>query len=127
MPWTCHLIENPELDENGLVDISKRQVGDMWYLDIPVEDLGERHLSAQYFAENANRQPIVVLMPGRNYLLVDGKCYDDKKGYHDGWIVKGIPPLLTVTPSLNLVGRYHGYITNGVITDDVEGRKFDGQ
>lgn len=40
------------------------------------------------------------------------------------WTVTGEWPNITVTPSINSVGRYHGWIQNGVITDDCEGRKF---
>lgn len=28
---------------------------------------------------------------------------------------------------MNAVGCYHGYVTNGVITDDVEGRTFPNE
>lgn len=41
-----------------------------------------------------------------------------------GWTVSGEAPNLTVTPSINAAGEYHGFITNGVIGDDLEGRKF---
>lgn len=40
------------------------------------------------------------------------------------WTVQGAPPNITVSPSISQVGIYHGYIRNGVITDDCEGRKF---
>jgi hypothetical protein len=40
------------------------------------------------------------------------------------WRVTGELPKVTVEPSINMIGVYHGYITSGVITDDCEGRKF---
>lgn len=119
MSWTCRLIENPELDEHGNVDISKREIGDMWFLGVPTEELKDRHLSDQYFAVNSHRQPLVVMLPGRNYFCVDGKCFNGERGYYGGWTVTGVPPKITVAPSINMVGRYHGFLQNGVIGDPV--------
>lgn len=152
MPWTCRLITNPELHAHGNVDISKRAIGDMWYLLIPQERLHASHLTAQYFngarvgdkvyPSNAHRHPLVVLLPGNNYHVIDGQCYSSDcvtcnvprekctcgaytaKSYYDGWLVEGEAPLITVTPSININGRYHGHLANGVISDDVEKRVF---
>lgn len=41
------------------------------------------------------------------------------------WRWTGTLPNITITPSVNCVGRYHGWVQNGVVTDDCEGRKFD--
>lgn len=46
--------------------------------------------------------------------------------YGDGWVVTGEIPLITLSPSINIVGSYHGYIQNGIIQEDCEGRKFVG-
>ena len=116
MSWKCRLIENPELDANGNIDIAKREVGDMWFLDVPDAELKDRHLTAQYFAQNAHRKPLVVLLPGKIYFLIDGQCFGEK-GYYDAWKVTGAPPNISVHPSINVVGRYHGFLTNGVIGD----------
>lgn len=48
-------------------------------------------------------------------------------GHHDapngvGWTVTGEPPNITMTPSIRVHGGWHGYITNGVLSDDVEGK-----
>ncbi len=40
------------------------------------------------------------------------------------WSRIGTPPIISVTPSINHVGFYHGYLKNGVITEDAEGRTF---
>lgn len=59
-------------------------------------------------------------------------------GYEGQWIAGGHPsreprwqmtgewPSVSFTPSIRFCtdGGYHGYITNGVITDDCDGRKF---
>jgi hypothetical protein len=41
------------------------------------------------------------------------------------WDVSGEIPNVTASPSINFVGLYHGWVQNGVVSDDVEGRKFD--
>lgn len=150
MTWPCRLVASPELDEHGNVDVARRQVGDMWFLDVPREELKNRHLTAHYFAANAGRQPVVMMLPGRTYYLVDGQCFSSSctkcnakhswsgeacpkggehtpRGYYDGWKVTGTPPKLTVQPSINYEGSYHGYLKDGVVGDDVEGRKYDAE
>lgn len=124
MPWTCRLIVDPPRDDDGNVDTRQLEVGDMWYLNIASEALKRYHLTDQYFAVNAHRQPIAILLPGKLFFLIDGKCFNGERGYYDGWIVTGDPPMLTVAPSINIVGHYHGFLQSGVLSDDVEGRKF---
>jgi hypothetical protein len=76
------------------------------------------------------------------YFMVDGQCYSGTctrcgeswrkcqcgdayvpKGHYDGWTVSGVPPAITVQPSVNYdddevgVKHYHGFISNGVIGD----------
>ncbi len=102
--------------------------GDAWFdPDYPAE-----LLSAQYERERrARRPPLVVVLPSRQSFCVDSaysrgwpvKWGGD--GSRDGWNVTGTPPHVTLTPSVNLVGSYHGFITAGVIGPDVEGRKFN--
>lgn len=78
----------------------------------------------------------------RDKLLPPGACRVDEDGLifvrlPDGedfcpnltwskerWTVSGVPPHLTVSPSINAVGTYHGYISAGVLSDDVEKRVF---
>jgi hypothetical protein len=46
----------------------------------------------------------------------------DQKG--PKWTVQGVPPDVTVSPSIHQVGHYHGFIRGGIITEDCEGKKF---
>lgn len=41
------------------------------------------------------------------------------------WKLTGDLPFITAEPSINYTGRYHGWVTNGVVSDDCEGRLFD--
>lgn len=84
----------------------------------------DERLSDYYKANNAaKRRPLMVILPGRQLFLVDGKCWSNGS-YYGGWSVTGDAPRITVSPSINLVGSYHGWIADGCISDDCEGRRF---
>lgn len=76
-----------------------------------------------YWLENLGRGPDgknwCVQMPCGIEWIVYGPSSDGGK-----WDVQGVPPRITVSPSINLQGAYHGWIKDGVISDDCEGRKF---
>lgn len=121
------------------VDTKQLKVGDMWFARddageiVSVERRRGMNLSDFYWANNAWRPPLFVLLPieyasgpGVATFSVDGKCYSGERGYYDGWTVHGAPPAITIVPSINMVGRYHGFLQNGVVTEDVDGRKFEG-
>jgi len=93
--------------------------GDMFYRP----DILEKHpqeLAPHYFAHNSWRDPICVVLPNGTWFLVDSKTTTGP----DGWVVTGEPPNITVQPSINVVGLWHGYLTSGELSDDVEGRRF---
>lgn len=81
------------------------------------------YLSDYYRQNNSGRQPLLVILPPRTLFLVDGKCWKDGQHY-GGWTVTGEAPLITIAPSINIVGSYHGFLQNGVITADCEGRTY---
>jgi hypothetical protein len=60
----------------------------------------------------------VVLPPGGrgDIWIIDGKA--SSGGY---WQRSGRPPMLTVTPSI-LSSRYHGFLTDGVLSDSLPDR-----
>jgi hypothetical protein len=83
-------------------------------------------LSPKYLRDwRGKRPPLVVILPDMTRFVVDSLAVQGGRYYGDGWTVTGEPPLLTVQPSINIPGSYHGYVTAGVISDDVEGRKFE--
>jgi hypothetical protein len=106
-----------------------KEVGDMWFgKALPISnmpgryiDLSSGELSDQYVQERmALRPPVLVKMPNGEVFSVDASV----SGKSSGWAVTGEPPNITMSPSINLVGRYHGWLQNGVISDDCEGRTF---
>lgn len=129
MPWPIVLYKSwvAARDAAG-PDALVPAIGAMWpepeWLNRNID--GVPWLSDRYFREWADkRPPFQVQMPGGAAFLIDSRptC-----GGHpdnaEGWQVTGEPPAITLSPSVNLVGIYHGWIQNGVITDDCEGRTF---
>lgn len=122
MPWTCVLHE--QRPENP-------KPGDMWPDPEMIEgELAEYYrqnlLSEKYFRRwHSRRPPLVVRLPNGVEFCVDSR--PTKGG--TGWDVTGEAPSITVSPSINSNGfsrehGYHGWLQNGVLSDDVEGRKF---
>lgn len=62
-----------------------------------------------------------VMMPGGQEWIVYGPSSDGNK-----WQVTGTLPNITAHPSIGIPGYYHGFIRDGVITEDADGRKFEG-
>ncbi len=89
-----------------------------WYR-ASLEDLSEYYFNINH----KNRQPLFIILPGHNLFLVDGKCWANGKGY-GGWQVNGDPPKITMIPSIHLHGIYHGFLKDGILSDDVDGRTF---
>lgn len=100
-------------------------------------------LSRRYISISSQRPPISVCVPDRNPPggggglvqrhmgggpLVTAFCIDahptDNPESHwvvtvNGSLVDREKPDITVTPSMNAVGIYHGYLTHGVLGDDL--------
>jgi hypothetical protein len=124
MPWTCHLHRlrppNPV-------------VGDMWYEPDWVLDPNSFHMRELLSEQYKNvwrklRAPLVVVLPNRGHFCLDSAFrYNgirDPQGR--GWSVTGVEPRISVSPSINWQGDrgYHGYLHEGVLSDDLEGRRF---
>lgn len=126
MSWPCRLLTAEEYEAKRAA--GQLQVGDMWFA--PWLDRGKPTalLGPNYFRNHkARRPPLVVRLPGPCDFCVDSPFIHDGKPYGEGWDVSGDAPRITVLPSIDLggVGGYHGHISNGVISDDVAGRKFE--
>jgi hypothetical protein len=94
--------------------------GDMWYTTPETE--WERKLLVA--PEHAGQRGLFVRLPGPVDFAIYGPTISAGGIGKSGWRVTGVPPRLTVTPSINCHGVYHGYLTDGVITDECEGRKY---
>jgi len=90
------------------------KVGDMWastrYLS--TEYMRKNILSDEYIRDWANkRPPLFVMLPGDVCFCLDTRAACD----NSGWTITGWPPDITVSPSINIRGVYHGFIRNGLI------------
>lgn len=126
MSWPLRMVPAPG-DEPGGTPWKELRVGDMWFAPYLLEhpEGSIFRPAVKYFQRNGHRPPLVVRLPGPVDWCVDGPPWRDGKPTGDGWDVTGEPPTITVSPSINIGGIYHGYIQGGVITDDCEGRQFD--
>ncbi len=120
MPWpiTYHDVEPADY-----------QIGDMW----PEPGFAHSRLMSDHYRTVVapTRMPLMLVLPGKNGMdlfpidrIVSG---GDGRGWNVtivGELVDGQKPDVTITPSINCTDSYHGHVTNGVITDDVDGRTF---
>ena len=106
--WPCRLL--PEAPWQS-------RPGDMWFATAVTElqQFTQRFLlSDWYFRHNAShRLPIIVCLPDGSEWCVDSRT-DYLLGINDRWTVSGIPPRLTVVPSIRML-TWHGTLTDGVL------------
>jgi hypothetical protein len=118
MAWTCRMVDTP----------TGAKPGDMWFGGeglVHGPHAGyylEHYLSAEYKRDwLGKRLPLFVCLPSGDHFCVDSVADGAGEG---GWTVTGEPPTITVSPSINAPGRYHGWLRDGVLSDDVEGRSY---
>lgn len=112
MSWQCFMVKfSPqggnwfELADGTTVNFSDLAPGAMWWED---EDL-------------------VVKLPSNTDWNIDrGARINATIGNArvPQWSRIGTPPMVTAMPSINHMGQYHGWLKDGVLSDDVEGRVF---
>ncbi len=126
MPWQCRMLTREEFYGRPMPD---RAVGDTTLMDPTWADRHRDIISPEYFRDWYGKRPTVaVVLPGPVTWCVDNRAtVPGSLGLGSGWQVTGEPPNLSLHPSVNLKGRWHGWITNGIISDDVDGRRFDAQ
>ena len=66
-----------------------------------------------------------VVLPDRTVWVTDFVAVRNGECAQHGWTVTGAddPATLSVTPSIRSLA-YHGWLTNGELSDDVDGRRF---
>lgn len=124
MSWPLRLRELPD---SGSVHFDP---GDCFYArpeSIKTRADGSRwiwghQLSDEYESLRAStRLPLLVKLPYGGDFCVDSAVTGESRG----WTVTGDPPNITVSPSINCVNLYHGWIRDGELTDDVDGRRYE--
>lgn len=130
MPIECTWWDHNPYDDPNRIVTGQLMVGMCWYVNMERPHLGNRGLSKYYLESVASiRPPIVVMLPtrqgGQITFCVDGHPTGEPNG---AWAVGVVmetlvhdhQPDITVAPSINCVGSYHGYLQHGVITGDLE-------
>ncbi len=116
MPWPIRMTTHDEFirvyDEQG----AHATIG------MAFEFPSKRPKSPDYKAHRDGKPVVMVILPPGG---ADGKFVVDWiYGENQAWVCSGEWPNVTITPSINCPGSYHGWIRDGVITDDCEGRTF---
>lgn len=139
MSLPLKLIEVEKGASYGYVDKAtgnKPQPGDCFYAAWMIDTE-----SPESWARGPSRMwataPRVIVLPTRQWWCIDQRAYrapalypdsiktpEDHKGWEnsgwagDGWNVTGELPNISITPSI-LVEGYHGFVTNGVLSDSI--------
>ena len=99
--------------------------GDCWdkpgaIFEIETSGGVNEHLSPLYLRDHAqHRKPYMIVCPDGRWWPIDYRASNA-----EGWVVTGEAPHLTAQGSVD-TGTYHGFLENGVLTDDLEGRTYD--
>jgi hypothetical protein len=132
MAWQCVMYERTgEMEWRDLPD-GRGRIGSPYYRNVatgeviladPDLPIGAMFYSNELYDIKRGVGPdgkcLYVVTPGGHW-PVDHPSSDNGPG----WTRTGEPPNVTASPSINFVGRYHGFLQNGVLTDDCEGRVF---
>jgi hypothetical protein len=75
-------------------------------------------ITSEFFKRSGRSAPIMCMLP-------DGYqwCMDQVASNGPGWEVTGTAPNFTARPSI-LSPRYHGWLTDGMLSPDLEGRTY---
>lgn len=103
----------------------------MWFVPAMVGDDAEfwiaHYLSEEYMRDwHGARPPITVVLPDGTPWCIDHRFsqHNGAKGPQPGWTIAGVAPLITASPSIHFVGSYHGFLRDGVLSDDLDGRTY---
>lgn len=76
------------------------------------------HAASQYAGRSPDGRVLMLYLPDGYSWIIDGPSSNG-----DGWQRTGPPPLITARPSILSPG-YHGWLTDGVLSDDLDGRSY---
>lgn len=107
MSWTCFLAETTE---------DRKRVGAVWEAEV-----SDASRLRELVGTLPNGRMLFVRIPGG---ILWSPHY--KVDFGAQWqIVSGEAPRITVRPSISYPQRYHGWLTEGVLSDDLDGRLYD--
>jgi hypothetical protein len=115
-------------DEYSALPVGRRTPGLTYLIPlaryaIPGRTYGEiwaNNLSRE-FHDSGRTSCIIIRLPDLTEWNVDFKATDSDQG----WKVSGSWPNISIHPSVDIQNSFHGWIINGIISDDLSGRVFD--
>jgi hypothetical protein len=123
MPWKLKLIDSDK-------KLTELEPGDIMFVDHykefcekPGEEGERKHrfFSDRYLRDDYyKRDPLLICLPDGHHWCIDQVATNGL----EGWQVSGQVPNLTANPSI-LSSGYHGWLRDGVLSDDTEGRTYD--
>jgi len=122
MGWKLNQISHPK--------DKKPVAGDWWFMPWwdGIDDKKHKFTSVEYERDwKGKRSPISIRLPDGRDFAPDQIAANRTGG--QGWKVTGELPNITVRASIgkilgNKTFSYHGYITNGVLSDCIEGSRY---
>jgi hypothetical protein len=131
--WQCFMVEKtgtmkwrPTSDGTGRVGIPyyrRLDTGEIFLAD-PGLPIGAMYYSDELYDTKRGVGPdgkcLYVVTPGGHWPIDH-----PSSGNGPGWTRTGTPPHVTAMPSINFVGRYHGWLSDGVLSPDLDGRTYD--
>ena len=111
----CRLRDLTDSEKTVFGHPTLAEPGDMWFCGEYLEKCPES-LSPYYRQFNSHRKPLMVVCPNGDWFLIDGMASKDGVSFGNGWTVVGDAPLITVSPSIHLVGRWHGWLKSGILS-----------
>lgn len=112
MPWSLREIANPWGNNPGE---GEYDIGSCWR----ASPLNPESIRSPEWRASGRDYFIWIVLPSRDLFTPDRLSSNNTSG----WTVTGELPTITVTPSIGS-RSYHGFITDGVLGDDVEGRRY---
>ena len=86
--------------------------GDAWHVD----NLDDWEIEHEVADRHKGKRPLFVKLPnGSEFCVYSPVINAGKPQPGSGWTVTGEAPNITLSPSVNIVGRWHGFIENGMI------------
>lgn len=126
-PWECFIVRRVTSEEPIPVPNLKFKAWTYVHYEMPDGSFrlfDELPVGAMWSDDDGHLHVILPCRSGRTEFDIDGHGWRDGAPSKDRWGRSGTPPRVTVSPSINIVGDYHGWVRDGKVTPDCEGRTY---
>lgn len=86
-----------------------------WWTYAEADEHGYRGPRLRLAPEHCDARPMVVVLPTGDLHCLHSPTTRDGRPGPSGWSVQGELPQVTVQPSINSLGRWHGWVRDGVL------------